>query len=201
MSNETLAILATLVVALTGYLFKFFQDRSVARRKDRLDRINLQLRHLYGPLYSIHQASEMAWVAFRSKYRPRKPFFGSTPGPTEEDLEAWRMWMSEVFMPLNLQMEKTIVDNGDLIIEDRMPQCLLELCAHVDAYKVVLKKWSMSDFSEHIALSTFPREYLTMYIEQSYTNLKKVHASLLGLLKKKRVTHNERPGATLKSET
>jgi len=183
MTKETLALLVTILVAVAGYAFKYFHDRAVTRRKDRLDRINLQLRHLYGPLYSIRQASERAWMGFRQKYRPGKSFFRSSPPPSEEELVAWRLWMAEVFMPLNLQMEKIIVDNGDLIIENEMPGCLLELCAHVDAYKVVVKKWTLSDFSEHIGLSPFPRGEFAAYVDTSYANLKKEQAYLLGLLR------------------
>ena len=183
MNKETLAVVVTIALAVVGYLFKYFHDRSVTRRKDRLDRINLQLRHLYGPLYSIRNAAAIVWDAFRFKYRPGGSFFGSQPPPSDEELAAWRLWMSEVFMPLNLQMEKIIVENGDLIIEDAMPQCFLELCAHVASYKVVLKKWSWSDFSEHTALSKFPDTDLSTYIDSSYKRLKEEQAELLGQLR------------------
>jgi len=183
MTKETITLIVTILLAIIGFAFKYFQDRAVARRKDRLDRINLQLRHLYGPLYSISKASDMAWSAFRSKYRPSGSFFRSQPPPTPDDLAAWRLWMGEVFMPLNLQMEKIIIENGDLIIEDEMPSCLMELCAHVDSYKTVLKKWTASDFSEHTALTLFPDSELNEYIDTSYNRLKKQQAELLGRLR------------------
>jgi hypothetical protein len=89
--------------------------------------------------------------------------------------------MSEVFMPLNLRLEKTIVENGDLIIEKEMPKCFLSLCAHVAAYKPVSKKWESGDFSEHVSLSNFPMD-LGQYVGASYSHLKTEQAALLGAL-------------------
>jgi hypothetical protein len=144
-----------------------------------LDRINQQLRNLYGPLYATDQSSGIAWDAFRSRYRPDKGFFSSKPGPTEEDLAAWRLWMSEVFMPLNLRMERAIVENADLIIEEDIPDCFLRLSAHIAAYKPVLKKWQLGDYSEHTSLSYYPTD-LRDYIISSYNKLKREQALLVG---------------------
>ena len=41
---------------------------------------------------------------------------------------------------------------------------LMHLCAHVAAYKPVMKRWEMNDFSDHLSLSEFPRKELeTLY--------------------------------------
>jgi hypothetical protein len=180
--KTTITLLVTVALALVGYLIKYLNDLVIVRRKDRLERINLQLKNLYGPLYATAHASETAWQAFRSAYRPGKPFFYSTPPPNEEELVAWRLWMVEVFMPLNLRLEKVIVDNGDLIMERQMPDCLLRLCAHVAAYKPVIKKWQAADYSEHMSLSPYPEDLL-QYVESCYSTLKAKQSVLLGSLK------------------
>jgi hypothetical protein len=185
MDDKTIVTLAvTIGLTFIGYIVKYLNDVSVARRKDKLERINQQLRNLYGPLYTTTQANGSAWRAFRSRYRPGKSFFGSQPPPNEEELAAWRLWMSEVFMPLNLRLEKIIVENGDLIIEEEMPACFLNLCAHVAAYKPVIKRWESGDYQEFLSLSLFPDD-LGRYAEVSYTQLKGEQAKLLGTLGEK----------------
>jgi hypothetical protein len=179
--KTTATLVVTVILAVVGFLVKYVNDLAIARRKDRLERINLQLKNLYGPLYATTHASEIAWQAFRSVYRPGMPFFRTLPAPNDEELAAWRLWMLEVFMPLNLRLEKTIVDNSDMIIENQMPDCLLRLCSHVAAYKPVLKKWENGDYSEFLSLSPYPEDLLE-YVESCYAELKAKQADLLGLL-------------------
>ena len=180
MDKKTLIpLLVTIILAFVGYIVKYINDIAMARRKDRLDRINQQLRNLYGPLYATDRALNIAWDAFRSRYRPHQSFFRSQPPPSHEDLAAWRLWMSEVFMPLNLRMERIIVENADLMLEDEMPECFSLLSAHIAAYKPVLKRWQLGDNSEHNSFSAYPTN-LRDYIETSYRQLKKKQALLLG---------------------
>lgn len=186
MGDKTIITLTVTVgLAFLGFIIKYLNDVAIARRRDRLDRINQQLKYLYGPLYATRHVSHIAWEAFRSRYRPGKRFFRSEPPPSKDELAAWRLWMTEVFMPLNLRLEKTIVENGDLIIEKEMPECFLRLCAHVAAYKPVIRKWQSGDYSEHMSMSAFPTKDLNKYIDSSYARLKNDQAALLGALKAK----------------
>jgi len=183
MEDKTMAtLIVTIVIAIIGFVVKYVNDVAVARRKDKLERVNLQLKNLYGPLYAMSESSKIAWKKFRSKYRPTGSFFGTSTPPSLEDLKAWRLWMSEVFMPLNLKKEKTIVENGDLIIEKEMPQCFIEFCAHVAAYKPVIKKWESGDYSEYLSANNFPVEF-DKYVKKSYETLKDEQSNLLNSLK------------------
>jgi hypothetical protein len=98
--------------------------------------------------------------------------------------------MTEVFMPLNLRLEKTIVENADLLIEKEMPECLLLLGAHVSAYKAILKRWENGDYTEHVSLVSYPWAEVRAYVEKSFMNLKEEQARLLGLLEGRRRTPN-----------
>jgi hypothetical protein len=182
--KTTVTLLVTIALAFVGYIVKYVNDIAVARRKDRLDRLNLQLKGLYGPLYAFDKATNIAWRAFRREYRPGRPFFDLVQPPSERDLAAWRLWMTEVLMPLNLLMEKTIVENADLLIENEMPPCFINLIAHIAAYKPVLRKWCERDYSEHLSMTAYPTD-LTQYVESCYLALKKERAALLGKLKTK----------------
>lgn len=108
----------------------------MASRKDRLDRVNDQLKNLYGPLLASISAADSAWTTFRQQYRPQGGHFWKTsPPPTDEEGEAWRLWIRIVFMPLNRQMRDLIVANAHLFDEEQVPECLLKLSAHVSAYE------------------------------------------------------------------
>ncbi|MHB8105188.1 MAG: hypothetical protein ACYDG5_06575 [Dehalococcoidales bacterium] len=177
-----LTLSVTIIIALGGYLFTYFSNMRLARRKDRLEIVNRQLREFYGPLFALVRVSGNAWAAFRDKYRPGVPFWGVSPSPTKEEAVAWRLWMSEVFMPLNRRMEKIIVENADLLEDTKIPDCLLTLCAHVSSYKPVLKQWELGDFSENTSVINFPSEEIIPYTESAYKRLKAEQEKLLGML-------------------
>lgn len=176
--NPTLVtVTSTVIVAFLGYIVKYVNDLAIARRRDRLDRVNAQLRLLYGPLFALTHATNIAWADFRKQYRPGEPYFGKSPKPTELELEAWRLWMTNVFMPLNRRMMEAIVVNADLLDGD-MPPEFQALVAHVAAYEVTLARWEKKDFSEHLSTSAFP-EAFERRVEDDYHRLRSAQHSLL----------------------
>jgi transposase-like protein len=63
--------------------------------------------------------------------------------------------------------------------EDRIPDVLMKLCAHVAAYEVVLKQWDEDDYTEHTAPIHFPGEELFAYVEERAARLKAEQNRLL----------------------
>ena len=172
-TNTTITVVVTVFVAILGSLAAYLNSLRIASRKDRLDHVDRQLRKLYGPLFALNHVSNIAWVAFRQKNRPGADSYWRTePGPTAEEEEAWRLWMATVFMPLILRMEEVILKHSDLIEEQDMPQCFIDLISHISAYKPVLQKWSNGDYSENVSVIRFPGRALTDYLEPQYRNLK-----------------------------
>ena len=191
--NMIITISVTLLVAFSGYLAKYLNDLRIAQRKDRLERVNQQLRDLYGPLFSLIKAATITWEGFREKYCSRDDFQvdghvvgggeGSWRGimpQSEETKRIWRHWMQNVFMPLNSEMAQLIIDHSDLLEEEDMPECLLLLSAHVHGYKGILAAWEKEDYSEHMSLTSFPIMEILPYVESSYRKLKARQARLLG---------------------
>ena len=88
--------------------------------------------------------------------------------------------MTSVFMPLNERMQNLIIEHADLLDEPEMPNCLLMLCAHVSAYKSVLRQWEDGDYTRNWSVVNFPREELLAYTEQTFKRLKAEQARLLG---------------------
>ncbi len=194
MTNVMIAIFVPLFIAFSGFIAKYINDLRIAQRKDNLERVNQQLRDLYGPLFSLIKASTITWEAFREKYCTRDDFQvdinvlkvgglrrGISP-QSEETQSIWRHWMQNVFMPLNIQMVQLIIDHSDLLEEEEMPECLQLLSAHVYGYKGIQAAWQNKDYSEHMSLTSFPIMELLPYIESSYSNLKARQARLLGKL-------------------
>src|ERR1041384_2548469 len=164
------AFWSAIFLALLGYLATYLNNLRLSQRKDKLDRVNRQLSELYGPMFSLTHASNIAWQGFRSKHRPHGAYFDGTELP-EEDLAAWRLWMTTVFMPINTKLYELILNKSDLLIETKMPESLLLLCAHVASYQAVLEQWKNQDYSEHMSVIEYPRQ-IERYAQDSYTKLK-----------------------------
>jgi len=165
---------------VVGFLAKSLYDLWATRRKERLDRVNQQLKLLYGPLFALNRAGGLAWDAFRTRTRPGGSFFGADPPPTEADLQAWRLWMLTVFHPIHEEMLSIVTKNADLLIESELPEPVQLFCAHVAAYKVVFEQWRQHDFRDHASVLNYPTRELGTYLERSFVGLKAEQAKLLG---------------------
>lgn len=160
------AVTLTILVAFSGYAITFLSAHMLARRRDKLDLVNKRLNEFYGPLYV---ASEAGNIAYRSLLK-KQGKIQSEP-ITDEDLKDWVLWMRTIFIPLNEIREKIIIDKAHLIIEEQMPQCLLDFVTHVVGYKAVLRKWADGDFSERRSTIGWPPQF-DVYVRQSYAHLK-----------------------------
>jgi hypothetical protein len=81
--------------------------------------------------------------------------------------------------PINLKMEKIIVENTHLIEGADMPQSFKELLAHVEVYKIVIKKWENMDFSEHSSYLNYPSGFED-YVASTFSSLKRRQIGLIG---------------------
>ena len=160
------AAILTILVAFAGYAITFLSAHMLARRRDKLELVNKRLNEFYGPLYV---ASEAGNIAYRSLLKKQ----GKTQSEpiTDEDLKDWVLWMRTIFIPLNEIREKIIIDKAHLIVEEQMPQCLLDFVTHVVGYKAVLRKWADGDFSERRSTIGWPPEF-DVYVRKSYAALK-----------------------------
>jgi hypothetical protein len=172
----------TVLIAVAGYLATYLNTLRLARRKDRLDRVSKQLSEFYGPLLALERASGRSWMEFMQRYRPDARYFWDRDDPpTEEQAEAFRLWMRHVFMPLNVRMVDVVTNKADLLDEPEVPECLLELCAHVATYQAILKRWEDEDFSEKVPDIPFPGLELAEYAEATFKRLKAEQNRLLGV--------------------
>lgn len=192
MSLQLLSILVTIVLALIGLAVTYANQVKLARRKEYLDLVNLRLNEFYGPLYVSSTASEIAFDALRRKLG-RNHVFANRAHPDETALREWKIWLTEVLMPLNDFREDLILRKSYLIREQEMPDCLLQFVAHNAAYKALLRKWKDDDFSEFLSIIDYPIE-LNAYATRSYDELKREQMTLIRHRhnRRRKQPHNER---------
>jgi len=167
------AAILTVLVAFAGYAITFASAHILARRRDKLDLVNKRLNEFYGPLYVASEAGNIA-------YRSLLTRLGKTQSYPilDAELGEWELWMRAIFMPLNDVREKIIIEKAYLIVEEKMPQCLLDFVTHVVGYKAILRKWNNGDFTERRSTIGWPPEF-DIYVRHSYAALKAEQTRLM----------------------
>ncbi len=167
------AAILTVILAFAGYLVTFLNARMLAQRRDKLRLVNKRLNEFYGPLYVASEAGDIAYRSLLKRQGKEK----SEP-IRDEDMKEWMLWMTTIFMPLNDVREKIIIEKAYLIIEEQMPQCLLDFVTHVVGYKAVMAKWAEGDYTERRSTIGWPPEF-DIYVKTSYAALKAEQTRLL----------------------
>ena len=142
------------MLAFAGYLVTFLSTRMLARRRDKLRLVNKRLNEFYGPLYVASEAGNIAYRSLLNQQGKEK----SDP-ILDAEMKEWVLWMTTIFMPLNDIREKIIIEKAHLIVEEQMPQCLLDFVTHVVGYKAVLSKWAEGDYTERRSTIGWPPEF------------------------------------------
>lgn len=167
------AAILTVVVAFAGYAITFASAHMLARRRDKLKLVNKRLNEFYGPLYVASEAGNIAYRALLDRLGKNQSY-----PILDSELKEWVLWMNTIFMPLNDVREKIIIEKAHLIIEEQMPQCLLDFVTHVVGYKAVLSKWGEGDYSERRSTIGWPPEF-DLYVRRSYAMLKAEQTRLM----------------------
>jgi len=167
------AAILTVILALSVYLLTTFSTHMLARRRDKLDLVNKRINEFYGPLYVASEAGNIAYRSLLKRQGKEK----SDP-ILDSEMKDWTLWMTTIFMPLNDIRERVIIEKAHLIIEERMPQCLLDFVTHVVGYKAVLARWAEGDYSERRSSIGWPPEF-DIYVRRSYAALKAEQTRLM----------------------
>lgn len=87
--------------------------------------------------------------------------------------------MKDVMQPLNERAADIIVDHVNLLESAEIDPRLLQLVAHVSAYKVIISRWDRGAVGEWSAIS-YPNTLLD-YVRTEFQRLKRRQAELLGI--------------------
>jgi hypothetical protein len=87
-------------------------------------------------------------------------FAPDVPPLNDDELRLWRLWAISAHQHRSTPAYEVIINEAHLLIEDEMPPCLLEFCAHKAGYDVLIERWKEGDFSEHLSVVTHPGDAL-----------------------------------------
>lgn len=184
------------MLRLTGYLFTFYNTKKTDERKAQIERINDQVRLLYGPLLAAVTATRSSYAAMVRQHSPdgtREGFVREVRDhPEGEEGRAYRHWMRSVLQPLNEKAADAIVNHLNLLDSPSINPLLLQFVAHVSAYRVILKLWEEGAFNEWSAVS-YP-DKLPEYVEAEFKKIKRKQAELLGMRERGGSNNNCRGG-------
>ncbi len=137
---KIIPVMIAVILAFGGGIFTYVHKSHSDIELNQLDRINRQLRELYGPLYVTLKTSHEAWRSFRKRYCPEhgeKGYFGNGINVSDEEKLRWRTWMVEVFEPLNSRVETIVLENTDLFENGEIPDSILKALAPASSYKAI----------------------------------------------------------------
>lgn len=172
-------IVVAVVTAAVGYVVTFVDQH----RKDQVQFVSAQIEKLYGPLFALSQANDVAWAHFHQGYwKDRETFFQEGQRLNANDIELWRRWMSSVFQPLNVKMEDVIVNNMNLFVGEKIPAMFLQFVSHVESYKAVISRWKPED-SKDLEKYAEPQENLPVVLFPKQPDFSRCIADQFHLLK------------------
>ena len=183
---KIVSVIVAAIIAVGGWIFTYFNRLAFDRRSANLERINKQLRELYGPLYAQLEASSETWGAFAEKYWPEHGKTGYFAGQgdasklTDTEKQRWITWMTNVFQPLNTKTAELIIKNIDLIEGSDIPPSFLSALAHINAYNAILAQWESGDDSEFVSVNNWPYRELMADVKPIFDRLRKQQLKLLG---------------------
>jgi hypothetical protein len=192
--GQALAIGLPITAGIVGYFLTYWNDWRLEKRKGELKFVSDQLQYLYGPVFALNSAGGQAVDALLKRRNNKGFFLDATQRYGEEEIREYRLWMSEVFMPINIRIEKVITENAHLIEGTSMPASFGDMLAHVASYKAVMKTWPDNPpkgeidheeaLQKNTALLPFPRAF-PGYVTKMFNDLKERQAKLLGLIGQK----------------
>jgi len=182
MATAVITASASVIVAVLVFLLNRQHQYQFERRQALLARVNAQVRELYGPLHALVRVNELVWKSLRDKsVIPASDERTDAGRLGKRELGAWKAWLSHSLMPANVKMRDLILQHADLIIEAEMPGPLLDFCAHVSAYEVLLLSEAESGLPAGSRLIGHPGDAYVDYVDHSFAALKAEQARLLAL--------------------
>ena len=172
-------------LAVAGYVSSALLTLRSAQRSDRVSRVSEQLKELYGPLLACVTASSSSYDAMVRQVGGAEGISGAAfrklvrEDRTSKAARHHRVWVREVLMPLSEKAARLVVERADLLESSRIEPLLLQLVAHVSAYKVILKQWEAGDASQH-SVVPYP-DGIHTFVEREFGKLKRRQADMLGI--------------------
>ena len=179
------SIAATVGLAILGYISTALHTLRAQQHGARVERVNEQLKALYGPLLACVTASKSSYGAMlrqleASGISPSQFRSAVRADPTGPAAQAYRTWVRTVLMPLSEKAASLVIERADLLEgSGGIEPLLLQLVSHVSAYKVLLQRWRDGQSAEQSAIP-YPDD-IHAWASSEFVRLKQRQASLLGI--------------------
>jgi hypothetical protein len=168
---------ASIVVAVLVFVLNQRAMANAERRRAGLERVERQLRELYGPLHAMVTANEELWRRLHENYLPAQEVRRSGSATTPAQARQWQVVLEHALMPANRQMRDLLVAHADLLVETDMPAPLREFCAHVAAYEIQVAAEAAGVTVPLVV--PHPGDSFAGYLAETYAALKRRQAALL----------------------
>ncbi|MGC5561655.1 hypothetical protein ACPYPG_02270 [Streptomyces sp. FR-108] len=162
---------AGILVAVLVFVLNQLGQARTERRQAKLDRVNSQLRDLYGPLYALVDVNERIWEALHDAGLPSK-----RQREHSTEWEPWHTWVDRALMPANIKMRDLVLNHADLLLDGELSPAVQQFCAHVTSYEVLL---STGTSSGGHALIRHPGSEYVNYVRRSFRRLQTEQSTLL----------------------
>ena len=179
----------SLLFAVFGYITTALHSLRSLQHRGRVDRVNEQLKSLYGPLLACVTASKSSYDAMLQQaslrcgtgeaLSPSEFRAVVQADPTGAVAQTYRRWVREVLMPLSEKAARIVMERADLLEGAGISPLLLQLVAHVSAYKVILARWDDGAEAEQSRIP-FPDD-LHQWVDEGFNRLKRRQSELLGI--------------------
>ena len=100
---------------------------------------------------------------------------------------AYRRWVRCVLFPLSEKAAQAVIQRADLLDGAAITPLLMQLVAHVSAYRVILRRWeeqeaarATTSSADHFSAIPYPED-LESWVSDAFEKLKRRQASLLGI--------------------
>ena len=183
----TLAVVPTVMT----YISTAMHTLRAQQHNARVARVSEQLKALYGPLLACVTASKSSHDAMLRQASAGRPDGGvmqpqefralAAADPSGPIAQSYRTWVREVLLPLSDKAAHVIVERADLLEGSNIEPLLLQLVAHVNAMKVLVRRWEEGDQSLDQASAIPYPDGIREFAEEGYGKLKGRQAALLGI--------------------
>ena len=187
MANPLENIAISILVATAGAVIAYVSAIAAESRRRRLDRIDQQIRELYGPLLILAITNDGAWIAFEKSAE-------NMPGSLDQyysrfwrmetpEQTHWRNWVEHVFTPLNDEMTQTIKKHAHLVDGRSFPETFAVLAGHLGGVKAMVAEWNAGQFNLFGPPERYPKA-LRKDVEDAFNRCLRRQSDLLrgGLL-------------------
>jgi hypothetical protein len=164
-----ISAIIVLISGIIGYFIKYYINKRLQKLNRTLEYIDKQINEFYWPLYVFTNAGKTLFNEIFDKCD--KTGFVENSGSKKPVLE-WRLWVEEIFIPMNEKIEKLIFEKSHLVVEDTIDPCFIEFLDHSAQYKVLVKQWSLDVFLNFHTEKKYPKALKT-YIEDRLAKLRK----------------------------